>query len=356
LGPKKTDEELHEWMQRALAADVLPPKAFQDIWKLNATEKKIGTLRFEAVALQRFFEDGHVFHNLDDDSASAGKVGLPKRTTIEDVQRASFKEWPTHGGEDLATWTEAEKVKSLVHTMFGLASNMNIKPVLDCIPWKKPSVDFLMFNLTNLRVRFCNGETLNAQHKWTWTNFLESYKSGMNLCRVKEHNNMFLTLREKMGSLRSFLGLCTWRDSLDKNTPCLPAPKHGAVFKTDWADVENFKRHCKRMFMGIMPRGKAKCEVHSLVKAIKHWFEHEPPMVLTGLTLVQPKSKKKRSFWRLELSDLVSLAALMKTAENKDRLYSFGSSVERVFNIPADLMAIRNRTLDNAIFRGATPP
>ena len=167
---------------------------------------------------------------------------------------------------------------------------------------------------------------------------------------------MFLTLREKMGKLRRFLGICTWRDCEDEKAPCLPVAKHGAVFKTAWADVENFKRRCKEMFMGrmIKPRGKAKCEVHRLVTAIKHWFEHETPMILTGLTLVQPTSKKKRSFWRLELSNLVALAALMEGADRayKAPVYTFGSSAEQpASNIPADLMAIRNKTLDYAIFR-----
>ena len=114
-------------------------------------------------------------------------------------------------------------------------------------------------------------------------------------------------------------GSCKWKEpdakgQCDENKPDLTKDDHGAVFKTAWFKEEDFLRECKVLFKGkdIKPKGKkCKCKVHQTLKAVLHWFENEPPFLVTGLYLQRPSSKKNPSFWQLELFRLKQLADIM---------------------------------------------
>ena len=338
VGYARPDENLSEWIERIerITADVIPPKDFQENWKLNRTEKVLGTKFFELAFLKRAVEDGHELRNFEWKKAlEPHKITAPKRATIEDVAAATYKPWPSgHRNNDakiMASWSEAEKIKSLVHIMFHIEEGINIQPLLENISGAKlgkhskaPSLNALKFKITSLRLRFCDVQQLKQQRADTWDYWLNNcfnnnrYKLA-NSKPLKEHNNMFHTLTEKIDLFHKFLAICCWKEpdekgQCDDNKPMLPNGKDGAVFKTAWVKEQAFLSKCKVLFKGkdIKPKGKkCKCKVHQTMYAVLHWFENEPPFLITGLHLQRPSSKKNPSFWKLELLRLKQLADIM---------------------------------------------
>jgi len=220
-------------------------------------------------------------------------------------------------------------------------SQQNILPLLESLPWENPSMDALMNKYASLRFRFCDPAVLKAQRSRAWKQWCDQtmnpepihYRS----LKLKEHNNMFLTITEKVDKLNRFLGFCRWKGSCADNE-FLDKGTHGSIFKTEWVDPKKFLRKCNIIFGKTpAPRGKGKCIVHKTIKGICHWFENEPPQLLTGLHVHTEKTKERKRYWKLNLANLVGIALLMRPPGGRTCPWP---------DLSADMKAIRNKKLD----------
>jgi len=107
-----------------------------------------------------------------------------------------------------------------------------------------------------------------------------------------------ITLGEKKKMLIYFVKVCCkWKSRVCPKMKFLRKVRDEAVFSKDWVKEHVFMSKVNKMFRGMQPLGTGTI-VQKTTRRIVYFFEKEEPILVTGLELCQPTSKKKTSFWK----------------------------------------------------------
>ena len=134
--------------------------------------------------------------------------------------------------------------------------------------------------------------------KETMKKYLKKYQFTV-LYATEEARLRFvnISLSEKKKMLIYFLNVCCkWKAKVCHKMKFLPRVRHQAFFSKDWVKEHDFVSKVNKLFRGMRPRGKGTI-VQKTIRRIVYFFEKEEPILVTGLKLCQPTSKKKSSFW-----------------------------------------------------------